>query len=168
MNDITAVDLVLLIAIGVSAVVGLVRGLIREVLSLVVWTGAALIAFAYAGRVATRLEPWLGQEDVRTVAAFAILFFGVLIAGGLFSWLAAKAIASSGLSFVDRLLGFAFGGLRGGVLCIAAIVMLRPFVSDSAGWRSSRVIERLEPFEALVLQLFDDTAGFVRAVSDEL
>jgi membrane protein required for colicin V production len=167
-SALSAVDIALLVAIGMSAFVGLLRGVVREVLSLVVWTASAVVAFAWSARLATRLSPYIEHADARLVAAFALLFLGVLLAGGILSWLIGKVIETSGLSGVDRLLGVVFGALRGGVLCIVAIVMLRPFAAETPWWRSSLVIERLQPFEAFVLDLFDETAAFLRAVSKEL
>jgi len=168
MSALNAVDVALLVAIAVSAAVGLLRGVVREVLSLIVWTAAAVVAFAWSTRLSQRLVPYIDHADARVVAAFALLFLGILLAGGIVTWLVGKLIHTTGLSGVDRLLGFVFGALRGGVLCIVAIVMLRPFVADAPWWRSSLVIERLQPFETFVLELFDETAGFVRAVSKEL
>jgi membrane protein required for colicin V production len=164
----TGVDVAMLVVVTVSAVLGLWRGLVREVLSLVAWIAAAVLALALAPRVGALLASHIEQENARFVASFALVFFGTLLAGGLITWLVGKLVDTSGLAGLDRPLGFAFGGLRGAVLCIVAMVMLRPFAAETAWWRSSVVIDQLEPYESLVVELFDETADVVGALSKQL
>lgn len=158
----TAVDIGILTVIAISAIIGLVRGLVREVLSLVVWLGACVVALGFAGEVANRLEAYFTDAAARFAAAFALLFLGTLIAGAILQWGIGKLITSSGLSGMDRVLGFGFGGARGAVLVIVAMVMLRPFSGSETWWHASTMINALEPYESRVLQLFDTTAATVR------
>ena len=77
------VDIAILALIGVSTVIGLVRGLVREVLSLIAWVAAFWVAIGFAGT----LEPHLGfisdSDVVRAIAAFTILFVVVPVLLGI-------------------------------------------------------------------------------------
>ena len=110
-----AVDGLLLFVLLLSAVVGMWRGLVYEVLSLMVWVAAFLLAQAYAGDVA-RLLPLDGlSAALRIAVAFVLVFVASAFAGGFVAWLVKKMVAAVGLRPIDRVLGGVFGGVCGGV-----------------------------------------------------
>mgnify|MGYP003449400092 FL=1 len=135
-----AVDGVLLFVLLLSAIVGMWRGLVYEVLSVATWVVAFVLAQAYAGRVATML-PWGEMSPaLRTAAGFAAVFIGCAFAGGLLAWLVKRMVSAVGLRPIDRVLGGAFGLLRGAVvlLAVAVIVGMTPLRAQ-AGWQASSV-----------------------------
>ena len=77
------VDYVIIAVIALSALIGLARGLIREVLSLVIWVAAAGVAWVFHRPLADQLTPWLSTPTVRIGVAFVILVFVVLILGAI-------------------------------------------------------------------------------------
>ncbi|NJN52029.1 MAG: CvpA family protein [Gammaproteobacteria bacterium] len=129
------IDIGILVVIGISAAMGLVRGLMREVLSLAAWIAAFVMALALSGRLQVQFESYISDPSARFVAAFALIFIVTLILGGLVQWLVGKLVSSTGLTGMDRTLGLLFGGLRGAVLIIVVIVMLRPFSGTEPWWR---------------------------------
>ena len=139
-----AVDGVLLFVLLVSAVVGMWRGLVYEVLSLMAWVAAFLLAQAYAGEVA-RMLPLDGLSPaLRTAIAFAAVFVVSAFAGGFVAWVVKKMVAVVGLRPIDRVLGGAFGVLRGAVmlLAVALVVGMTPFQSQD-DWQASTVAQVL-------------------------
>ncbi|MDQ7745394.1 CvpA family protein [Hydrogenophaga pseudoflava] len=139
-----AVDGVLLFVLLLSAVVGMWRGLVYEVLSLMAWVAAFVLAQAYAGEVA-RLLPLDGlSAALRTAVAFALVFVASAFAGGFVAWLVKKLVAAVGLRPIDRVLGGVFGLLRGVVvlLAVAVVVGMTPFQSQDA-WQASAVARML-------------------------
>jgi len=139
-----AVDGVLLFVLLLSAVVGLWRGLVYEVLSLMAWVAAFVLAQAYAGEV-SRLLPLDGLSPaLRTAVAFALVFVAAAFAGGFVAWLVKKMVAAVGLRPIDRVLGGVFGLLRGVVvlLALAVVVGMTPFQSQDA-WQASAVAQML-------------------------
>jgi membrane protein required for colicin V production len=102
----TAADIAIVALVLLSSVIGLVRGLVREVLSLVVWVLAFLVAVGFADSLATRFAGILEPDSARLAVAFVTLFVGILIVGGLIQWGLGKLIEGTGLSGTDRLLGF--------------------------------------------------------------
>jgi membrane protein required for colicin V production len=152
---VTNVDIVLLVIILLSALIGLARGLIREVLSLVTWATAIGLALLGTPLLATMLEPHLTELWMRTGIAFAGIFLGTLIVGGLVQWALGALVKSTGLSGTDRVLGFVFGGGRGVLVCLVGLIALRAFVQQTAWWQSSRIIPELLAFEQALLQMLN-------------
>src|SRR5690606_32917346 len=121
----------------VSALVGLWRGLVYEVLSVAGWVLAFVLAQVWA-EPAGRLLPMDGAaEALRLAAGFVLVIVAVAFTAGLLSWLVKKLVASVGLSPVDRLLGGVFGVLRGLVILlgVAVVVGMLP-MSAQAGWQA--------------------------------
>jgi len=139
-------DYVVLAIIAISMLVGAVRGFVKEAFSLLVWAAAFLIAFQYSGALAMQLENQIELPSVRTSLAFAGLFIGVLLVGGLLTYLVGMLVEKTGLSGTDRLLGGVFGGARGLALVLALMLVagLTPVPQDP-WWQQSRAIQSLMP-----------------------
>jgi membrane protein required for colicin V production len=155
-------DIAILAVVGVSALIGLMRGLVREVLSLAIWLASYVIAVGFSTRLDDALARHLHNAPARAVASFALLFIGALLVGALIQWLIGKLITMSGLTGLDRLLGFVFGGARGFVIAIAALVMLKPYAAEESWWRGSTMVGVLTPFESLARGLFDQVTAALR------
>ena len=153
MAELATLDIVLLIVILLSALIGLARGLVKEILSLAIWAAAFLLALYFASPVGARLAPDLG--DASGVVGFVALFIAVLIAGALIQWVFAKLIETTGLTGTDRFLGFLFGGARGLLVCAVAAIALQPFLGDADWWQASKLGPELAGLEAGLLGLMD-------------
>lgn len=121
-----------------SLLVGMWRGLVYEVLSLLNWVVAFVLAQWLAPDVGARLPMGNASEAVRYVAAFVVVLVAALFALGLVVTLVKKLIAAVGLRPVDRVLGGVFGALRGVVLLLAltAVVGMLP-VKTWPAWRDA-------------------------------
>ena len=160
MSNVATPDIVLAIVILLSAAMGLARGLVKEVLSLVIW-GAALVAALYLGdAVGARLGSTMG-DSIRSLLGFAAVFVAVLIAGAILQWVFARLIETTGLTGTDRFLGFLFGSARGIVVCIVALIALRPFVEDAQWWQESRIRPELAKMEEGVLTIMGQTKDLI-------
>jgi membrane protein required for colicin V production len=132
------VDLALLSVLGLSVLIGLWRGLVFEVVSLLGW----LVAFVIANSVGPLLAQILPIGDpsspLRLWAGYAIVFVLVLIACTLLARMLRALISATPLSVVDRLLGGAFGVARGALVLVivATLVTLSPF-AQSSSWQNS-------------------------------
>ena len=157
-------DVVMGIVIVVSAVFGLMRGLVREVLSLVIWVSALLLGIAFADSMAAMLGLDLGA-GLQTAIGFAIVFVAVLVAGALAQRFLGGLVESTGLTGTDRTLGLVFGTLRGAAVVLVALILLRPFAESRDWWAESLIAPPLLSFENEVIELFD---LMMDAVSDPI
>lgn len=119
----TAFDFILLGTLGISGLLGLIRGLLKEVLSLVAYGLAFLCAIWWGPSVDQLLAAWLTHEYARMGAAYVGLFVLVLLAVGLFNVTLAALIRSTGLTPADHGLGGLFGLLRGCMLVLVMVVI---------------------------------------------
>ena len=116
------IDYAILAIVGISGVISLMRGFIREALSLAGWIAAFWIVLAFSGRVAAWLDGYVSVPSVRVGIAFAAIFFGVLLVCGIVLRLAGLLVERTGMSGTDRTLGIVFGVLRG--IVIAGLLVL--------------------------------------------
>lgn len=133
------VDLTLLAVLLVSVIVGIVRGFVFELLSLAGWVAAWIAAQWFAPQVAPHLPVGAPGSALNLGAAFAATFLAALIAWGLAARLLRMLIRATPLSAIDRVLGAAFGLVRGGVLllAVAMVVGLTP-LAKSGVWQQAR------------------------------
>ena len=139
-------DYAILATVVISILVGLLRGFIKEVLSLLIWAVAFLVAYQYGGNVAGMMEEHVSLPSARAAMGFAGLFISVLLVGGLLNYLIARLVESTGLSGTDRLLGGVFGTARGLAIVVAVLLVagFTPIPADP-WWRESAMIPRLYP-----------------------
>ncbi|EIW89740.1 colicin V production protein [Alishewanella agri BL06] len=135
------IDFTILAVIALSAVISLVRGFVKEAISLTVWIAAFFIASSYYPHLAS-LFTNISEPTIRNASAIAILFISALILGALINYVVSKLVQSTGLSGTDRLLGLVFGALRG-VLVVSAILFFADAFTPAASsdwWRQSTLI----------------------------
>ena len=161
-------DYVLLIIIALSAVAGLLRGFVSEVLSLLSWLLAFFVALYFAQPLSDVLVDQFASSNLRFGIAFGALFIGTMIISSLSIYLISKLISGAGLGATDRILGFVFGGLRGSVICIVGLIALRSFAQGADWWTGSQITPILLGFEETVLDLFGRAGGAVSDVKDAI
>ncbi|HSV37065.1 MAG TPA: CvpA family protein [Ramlibacter sp.] len=130
----TTLDWVFLAVLAASLLLGAWRGLVYEVLSVISWIAAFIVAQWLAPDVAGRLPMGGAGESVRYAAAFVVVFIGVVFAGGLVAWLTKKLVQAVGLRPIDRTLGALFGVFRGVVLLLAFAVVVSLSPLKRADW----------------------------------
>jgi membrane protein required for colicin V production len=132
----TSTDWILLAA---SMLVGAWRGLVYEVLSVMGWIAAFLLAQWLAPDVAEKLPMKDTGETLRYAAAFVLVFIASVFAAGLVSALMKRLISAVGLRPVDRILGALFGLFRGLILLLAlSVVVHMTALQESDWWADSK------------------------------
>lgn len=132
------VDLLMLVVLLVSALVGVFRGLVFEVMSLLGW----LVAWVGAQAAAAWLSPWVplgtAGSPLRLGMAFVAGFIVLLVLWRLLTWLVQAVVQATPLAPIDRALGAAFGFLRGLVILLALVLVVGWTALDrSAVWQGS-------------------------------
>lgn len=132
------VDAALLAVLAVSVGVGLVRGVVFELLSLAGWLVAWFAALWGAPQLAPLLPLGAPGSALNHGAAFGLAFLATLVVWSLLARLVRLLVHATPLSAIDRLLGAGFGLLRGVLLllALATVVSLTP-AAQSGGWRAS-------------------------------
>lgn len=140
------VDYLLIGIVVVSTLISLIRGFVKEALSLLVWVAAVFVARMFADRLAPFFADSISTPSLRLGLAYVILFVATLIVGGVVNYLVGQLVKSTGLSGTDRIIGMGFGAARGLlVACVMILIaQLTPLVDDP-WWKQSVVIETLEP-----------------------
>jgi membrane protein required for colicin V production len=153
---VTGFDFALLGILGASTLLGVWRGLIKELLSLVAFGLAFLAAIWWGpGLAGLTMFNWISHEYLRLGISYAALFAGTLLAVGLINMAMAAMIKSTGLSPADRGLGAMFGLVRGAllVLVIATLAGYTPLPQE-AWWRdamfSPQVVDVIQEIKARV------------------
>ena len=148
-----ALDWVFIATMAASFLLGVWRGLVYEVLSVVSWIAAFVLAEMFAPDVAKMLPMGGSPEAVKYAAAFVLVFIVVVIAGGLLAWLTKKLVEAVGLRPVDRALGAGFGLVRGALLLMAItiVVNMTPmrrgewWTESKAAALSTAAVKQLKP-----------------------
>lgn len=119
----TIFDYLVLFVLAASVVISTMRGLVKEILSLLGWVVAFVAANAYGAKLAPMLPSMIPGESVRLMVAFVALFLGVRILMGLFALAVGAIVTAAGLSLADRGLGGLFGLARGIVIVLSAVIL---------------------------------------------
>ena len=141
----TLIDHAVLVIIGFSVLLSVLRGLVREVLALAAWVVAAVTAWLFGARAAVWLPQDIPGEELRAMAAAVLVFVAVLLAMSLVAVALSQWVKSSGLSTEDRLLGALFGLLRGlAVVAVLAVGAGATTLPAQPVWREAALRPLLE------------------------
>jgi membrane protein required for colicin V production len=148
----TIFDYVVLTIIGLSVFFSIMRGMVREVLSLAGWVLAFFVAKTYTLELAPLLPKAIPTETLQYLAAFVILFLATLLISALLSIALAQIFKTVGLGWLDSVLGGFFGTLRG-VLMVGVLVFLGGLTElpKEPAWRSAMFSA---PLEAMVTSAY--------------
>lgn len=154
----TPVDYTLIAIVVISAIIGIVRGLLREAISLITWVVALWAGWKYADRVGPYLEGLLADDPVNTWVARAIVALGVLLLGTLIGVLVNQFVRMSIFSGFDRFLGFLFGMLRGiVVLGVLAILGQLLQLDRSSWWQAASLTSYAESAGDVIRKIVGDS-----------
>lgn len=132
------VDYGILIIVVLSALISVMRGFVREALSLAAWVAAFWVAFTFHQHLAALFVDHIAAPSIRLISAFALLFVVTLVLCAILNNLVAKLVEKSGLSGTDRMLGVLFGIARGMVVVTILVLLagLTPLPADP-WWKES-------------------------------
>ncbi len=157
------IDYAIALIVVLSALIGLMRGFIKEAFALLSWGLAIFVGVKYNVDLAVLLQNTITIPSARMAAAFIILFFATLILASVIHFLLGEMINRTGLSGSDRLIGLLFGLVRGAAIIVIMIVLagLTPLPEDP-WWKQSQLIP---PFQTLAVwakaQIPSELAAYV-------
>lgn len=151
-------DTLLIAIIALSALTSLLRGFVKEALSLVAWIAAYMVAKFFYPALSAEFVGRIEPEFLRNAIACVVLFVATLFVGGLLNTLIGKLIAAGGLSGTDRMLGMVFGGARGLLIVAALAYFLTAFtrLPEQPWWRESHLVGPLQQIGVWFFDNFGD------------
>tara|TARA_B100001094_G_scaffold333351_1_gene410994 strand:+ start:894 stop:1403 length:510 start_codon:yes stop_codon:yes gene_type:complete len=148
------VDYIIIGIISLSAVISLVRGFVKESLSLVIWFFAFVVSSRFYQDLASHFTA-IEKPLLREGAAIVALFVTTLIIGAVANYILSQLVSKTGLSGTDRVLGICFGGLRGTLVVAAMLFGLDTFteMNHAQWWERSILIPEFK----VIIQWFFET-----------
>lgn len=111
----------------ISIVLALMKGLVREIISLVALVGGFILAVIYYPKLGSRLAEFSRTDSIANFLGFVIIFIACLLLGAIVAFLVNRLLKAASLKWVDRVLGGIFGLLRGWAICSVIVVALIAF-----------------------------------------
>ena len=157
MADITWIDIIIVVIFLISTTIALLRGFVREAVSIVTWVAAIWLALSQSEQVSFLLPEAidsasfsLGENEygpnIRVGIAFVLIMVGVLVFGALINFVLSQIMKAQILKGVDRMLGMVFGLVRASVIITILIMTASAFTTlpQASTWQTSQLIK---PFE---------------------
>lgn len=144
--QLTTIDFILIGIIAFSSLISILRGFMKEMISLLAWVAAFVVAMLYCAQLAPLVPASVDIPSARLAIAFVSLFILTLIVGGVINAVVGLLVKKTGLSGSDRSIGVVFGLVRGVFLVCVLLLLgsLTPMPQDD-WWKSSQVIHYLTP-----------------------
>jgi membrane protein required for colicin V production len=144
-SSINPLDALLLVVLALSVLLGLLRGFMREVISVAGWVLGVLLAYRHADEIGDLMLRSIEPDALRTAAAAVAIVVICVFAAALLGWIVRKLLVAARLSAADRTLGALFGLAR--ALAIVALVALLgrdTSLRRESWWRESIVMSQIE------------------------
>lgn len=154
----TSFDYIVLFIVGISIVVSMMRGAVRELLAIAGWIAAIYVAKTYAIQLMPLLPEDIPTEPLRVLASHVILFFAVLLISSLLTIALSSLIKKIGLNWLNRGLG-AFFGLARGLLIVCVLIFMAGLTNlpKDARWTNAMFSSPLETLVKTVLPFLPET-----------
>ena len=133
-------DLAVIVVLLLAALLAFTRGMVAEVLSVAAWVGAALITLNALPHVLPIAQTYIHVEMAAYAASAVALFVVSLVVLTILGRVVSRGVQNSGLSALDRSLGFVFGLLKGAILASVAYLFfawLVPNPAEHPAWLQS-------------------------------
>ena len=153
----TWIDFVIIGIVFVSCVISVIRGFVREALSLASWVISFLIAWNLHGAFARFFQSSIEHQNLRLVVAFFVLFVMSLVVFTIVSFFAGKLVERTGLTGADRVIGVVFGFFRG-ILIVTGLVALAGLshLPQTELWHESLLLSNIQAVAIWLTGLLPD------------
>ena len=140
---VTVLDVIVIVVVLISAILAMIRGFVREVLSVASWVAAAAAAYLFYKSLLPTVEQYIGNHNVAIIVSAASIFFVTLIVASYITMKISDFVIDSRIGAVDRAFGFVFGAVRGVLLLVVSLLFFNWLVPSPPGWVANA---RTKPF----------------------
>ena len=156
--QLNAFDWVVIVIVSVSMLLSLWRGFAREALSLAGWVAAFVVANFGAPSFTEAIGDLIANRTGRYIVAWSVLFIVTLIACSIVARLTSALIKASVLSALDRILGTGFGALRGALLVMALVFVVRALIPESerSTFENSQLMPHIDVLLSWTVRAFEE------------
>jgi len=160
-------DTIIIGIIVLSVLIGIVRGFVKELISLVTWIVAIFLAVRYSNHIAAFMT-FTDHKTVRNIVAFIIIFVGTIFVGALINYGIGSLVRKTPFSIADKILGGGFGIPRGGAL-VTLLILLGGLTSfpEEPWWKKSPMIAYFQGLALWVKEQLPDENAKVFHLSSE-
>ncbi len=151
-------DWIVVVIVCLSMLLSLWRGFVREAMSLAGWVIAFIVANLAAVTLAEAIGDLIANRTGRYIVAWSILFVLTLVLCSLTAKLTSKLIKASGLGFLDRILGMGFGAIRGALIVMALVFVIREVIpkSERSLLEESELMPHIDLLLSWTMRTFED------------
>ncbi|MFO1257439.1 MAG: CvpA family protein [Gammaproteobacteria bacterium] len=144
MSEINWADIIILSIIALSIVISLIRGFVKEAISLTSWVLAAGFAIKFCQPLSGYIT-FTTMTSLRMIIAFLLVFVSLVFVGAIINFVVGKMIRKTPFSMPDRILGMFFGAFRGALVVSMLVLLagLTPFPNDP-WWKSSKLVPKFQ------------------------
>ena len=163
--SLTLFDIIVIAVVLISAILAMVRGFVREVLSIASWLIAAVAAYYLYEPLRNVVQPYIESEQLATIVSVAVIFIIVLVVATYVTMKVADIVIDSRVGSIDRIFGFAFGAIRGALLVVVAFTLFVWLVEEQPAWIAEAQTQTLlvDLGERLITVLPDDIEAELKA-----
>jgi membrane protein required for colicin V production len=155
---VTTIDWIIAAVVTASVLLGLLRGVTREIVSLAGWVVGLVLAFSFSEQVGAMLPVEMPIPALQTAVGALLILLGVLVLAALLGALLRAVMAAARLSAADRVLGGAFGLARAAAVLGAAVLLATATPAPKTGWwKTSMLLPWLEAGVAFASPLLPES-----------
>ncbi len=146
LQEVNWVDIGIITVIALFALIGVIRGFVREALSLLTWVTAMIVGILFYEQISDLFFTSITIVLIRHALAFVLLVLSTLILGGIINYLAGKFVKSTKSNVPDHIMGTFFGAAKGAAIISISVVLVNSFaVLQGVVWRESQLVPRFAP-----------------------
>ncbi|MBD5771917.1 CvpA family protein [Marinomonas colpomeniae] len=164
-SSMSTIDWLIIAVVILSTLLSLKRGFVKEILSLLTWVIAFVVAVKFSDQMQVLLIEQVQNDQIRYIVAFVSLFIASLVVGALVSFLLGSLIQVTGLSSTDRVLGMLFGFARGSLIVVAfvSLLSLSPAIEKTDFWKTSQLIPQLSQLNEWTREMLGKSSDLMDA-----